>query len=470
MTRMSRLSVLLYLACALSLPAVVAAQDADNTRESPRNVILIIGDGMDDHQITIARNYLKGAAGTLQLDAMPMRGAVQVLTIEDKVGGKPLYVADSANTASSIATGVVTSRGRISTTAGSDEPVPTIVELASAAGYRTGLVSTASVTDATPAAFASQINFRLCENPAVMHEVSYSDIPLGNCIDHLKANGGGGSIAEQLVESPLHVILGGGQKHFAPQAEGKSRSVLALAQDNGFATATSADQLQQADFNKKLLGLFAPSTLPVRMRGQNGREAESPEVSLLHQVHDYLGEVTLPEVMRCEPNPEFGNTPTLKAMTDTAIAHLSANNSRGFFLMVESASIDKASHQRRPCGSIGEVQQLEEALQSALDFSREQPNTLVIVTADHTQAAQLVPQESLYADFPIPIYTPGKIARIQTPEGSVMAVNYATNNFAMEEHTGANVPLFANEVGRDIIPPFIQQPQLFGIMTRHLGL
>ena len=46
-------------------------------------VILIIGDGMDDTQITMARNYLKGAQGRLTLDSMPVRSSVQVLTVSD---------------------------------------------------------------------------------------------------------------------------------------------------------------------------------------------------------------------------------------------------------------------------------------------------------------------------------------------------------------------------------------------------
>ena len=122
--------------------------------DEPRHVILIIGDGMDEQQITIARNYLKGASGELLLDRLPMRGAAQILTIDDRVNGAPIYVADSANTASSMATGEVTSRGRIATSAGDDHDLKTIVELAKDAGYRTGIVTTASVTDATPAAFA----------------------------------------------------------------------------------------------------------------------------------------------------------------------------------------------------------------------------------------------------------------------------------------------------------------------------
>jgi hypothetical protein len=82
----------------------------------------------------------------------------------------------------------------------------------------------------------------------------------------------------------------------------------------------------------------------------------------------------------------------------------------------------------------------------------------------------LIPEESLFAAYPIPVYTPGKLARIITPEGSIMGVNYATTNFMMEEHTGAAVPLYANREGAGIVPPFVQQPQLFAIMRDYLGL
>ncbi len=125
--------VLLATAASLSY-----AEDGAADSDGPRHVILIIGDGMDDQQITIARNYLSGAAGRLLLDEMPVRSSSQIMTIEDKVGGKPIYVADSANTATTMASGELTSRGRIATRAGSNEPIPTIVEIATAAGYKTG--------------------------------------------------------------------------------------------------------------------------------------------------------------------------------------------------------------------------------------------------------------------------------------------------------------------------------------------
>lgn len=436
----------------------------------PRNVILIIGDGMDDHQLTIARNYLKGPEGKLVLDRMPMRGVAQILTVTDEKSPRPVFVADSANTATSMATGVVTSRARIATTAGDGKPIKSIIDEAEAAGLRTGLVTTSSVTDATPAAFVAKINFRLCENPTLMEAVEFYGIRLGDCQQHMKANGGLGSIAEQIAESQVDVVLGGGSEHFDHATENGLSSVSELAASNGFQLVTSAEELATASLEQPLLGLFSPGTMPVRLQGEDGREAESPSPSLLNRIHHLLGDVTLPEPMECVPNPEFASVPSLNTMTRRAISQLSHNNARGFFLMIESASIDKQSHERKPCGSIGEVQQLEEALQTALDYAEQQAHTLIIVTADHSQAAQLVSFESMFSDYPIAAHTPGKLARIRTPAGHYLAVNYATTNFFMAEHTGANVPLFANTPGKQRIPGYIQQPQIHQIVRDYLAL
>jgi alkaline phosphatase len=446
-----------WLLCSLLLLVGTPAQAA-------RNVILIIGDGMDDQQVSIARNYLVGANGRLTLDTMPLRAASQVLTVSDE--GEVVYVADSANSATAMATGTVTSRGRIATAAGSNAPLKTIIEMAQQQGLKTGLVATSSITDATPASFATYISVRYCENPETINGTKISVINLPGCPEFTLAAGGPGSISEQLARSEVDVLLGGGLKHFQLPAEGSEQTVLEQAQANGYYFMGSAAELAAAPADKKLLGLFSPSTMPVRLRGEDGREAELANPSWANQVSSYLGSVELPAVMNCEPNPEFQGLPTLKQMTEVALQHL--ENERGFFLMVESASVDKQSHERKPCGSIGEVAQLNEALDSALAFAERNPETLILVTADHSQAAQLVPATSLFDAFGIPVFSPGHIARIRTPEGSILAVNYATNNFAYEEHSGANVPLFSNSVGLGLVPSMVTQPQIFEIMRDYL--
>ncbi|HET7609861.1 MAG TPA: alkaline phosphatase, partial [Gammaproteobacteria bacterium] len=128
-------------ACLLALAphGASSAQEAAGAAPAPK-VVLIIGDGMDQQQITIARDYIAGYDGRLTLDTLPVRSSVQIQTVAEEDPSMPEYVADSANTATSIATGIVTSAGRISTTAGTDLDAPTIMEIAAAAGVGTGIV------------------------------------------------------------------------------------------------------------------------------------------------------------------------------------------------------------------------------------------------------------------------------------------------------------------------------------------
>jgi alkaline phosphatase len=158
--------------------------------------------------------------------------------------------------------------------------------------------------------------------------------------------------------------------------------------------------------------------------------------------------------------------PTLPAMTRAALDHL---DGRGFMLMVESASIDKQSHLRRPCGQIGELEQLDDTLELVLEYAREHPETLVLVTADHSQAAQLVPETSVLAS--LNAASPGFLARVRTPEGAIMGVNYATNDSnVQEDHTGADVPLFASGPGAEAIPASLRQAEIFTLLVNHLRL
>lgn len=462
------------LSLGLSSVAVAGSDEQQKPIESlKRHVILIIGDGMDDHHITMARNYLKGARGQLQLDLMPVRSVVQVLTVDEDNTDLPVYVADSANTATSIATGVTTSRGRIATTPGNDLDLPTIAELAKSSGYATGIVSTASVTDATPASFISHVATRVCEDPSRMQpsEEHPSWLDVSACgVDRI-ANGGLGSIARQIATGSTDIVLGGGLRHFQQPTESGHQSLIDLAETNGYQVIQSLDSLTSLDSGKKALGLFADGTLPTIWQGEQNRIAEKPTPSILNHFDWRLGSVELPTPMHCERNPDFGATPTLKQLTDTALRHLDAQDGKGFFLMVESASVDKQAHNRNPCGSIGEMEQLEEALESALEFAEKEPNTLILVTADHGQAAQLTPNTSIFSKPGVPVYSPGHVARIITPENQIMAINYATtNDFPYEEHTGVNVPLFSNQDGNGDIPPMVRQPELFNIMADYLNL
>ena len=449
-------------------PASITAMANTPEVDSPRSVILLIGDGFDDQHVTMGRNYLAGPDGTLLLDTMPIRGAVQVQTVDDE--GNWVYVADSANTATTLATGVVTNIGRVGT-GPSDEDVMTILEMAAAAGFGTGAVSTSSITDATPASFMAHVSKRICEGPETILGGEKYGLPFEGCYDDAKGNGGPGSIAEQILTSPVDVALGGGLLYFLEHLPDGQTSLLNTSEQHNAAVITEPEKLlSPIPAEKRLIGLFAEEHLPVRWQGKDGRKAESPDPSWLNALDWRLGSVEQPAVMSCESNPEYGNTPSLATLTQVAIERLTATSQKGFFLVIESASIDKQSHERNPCGSIGEIAQLEEALNVALNYANQQQNTMVLVTADHAQAAQIVPEPSLYDAIPVPVYSPGKVARVRLDDGTIMRINYATNNFESEEHTGANVPLFANEAARDYVGTYMRQQDVFEAMARFLDL
>jgi alkaline phosphatase len=440
---------------------LATAQGAPAGAAAAPKVILIIGDGMDQHQITIARDYLAGYDGRLTLDTLPVRSSVQIQTLAEEDPSMPEYVADSANTATSMATGIVTSAGRVGTTAGTDRDVPTIMELAAEAGIGTGIVATSSVTDATPASFVAHVSYRLCESPrAMMPSANANALFSGQCPADLEANGGKGSIAEQIAASRVDIVLGGGERYFAQTAEGETtKTVRDLAVENGFRVIGTAAELASLERGGKVLGLFAPGTMPVQWRGVGGAQAQRVQ-------RGENGRVVLPEAFGCEPDPAYGATPPLTAMARAALAHL---DGRSFVLMIESASIDKQSHLRRPCGQIGELKQLDDTLKLVLEYASAHPETLVLVTADHSQAAQLVPETSVLAG--LNAASPGYFARVRTPEGAIMGVNYATNDSELQEdHTGADVPLLAYGATAEDIAATVRQTDIFGIMLRHLRL
>ena len=237
-------------------------------------------------------------------------------------------------------------------------------------------------------------------------------------------------------------------------------TVREAASANGFRVVTAASQLTGLVRGERVLGLFSSSTMPVRLRGAGGARAELV-------MRDENGSVIPPEPFSCEPHPDFAGMPTLAAMSRAALDQL--DDGRSFMLMIESASIDKQSHARRPCGQIGEVEQLDETLALVLDYVRTHPETLVLVTADHGQAAKLVPERSVYSV--LNYASPGHFARVRTLEGGIMGINYATNDSPLQEdHSGVQVPLFASGPGVDDLPAMVPQTEIYTITARHLGL
>ena len=111
------------------------------------------------------RDYYAGAAGHLNLDRLPFAGDITTYAVEENDPNVPDYVPDSASTATAWSAGKKTSDRRIGTTAGTDKPLENIIELAQRKGLRVGNVTTADITDATPAAAAAHVSHRKCTGP-----------------------------------------------------------------------------------------------------------------------------------------------------------------------------------------------------------------------------------------------------------------------------------------------------------------
>ncbi len=406
-----------------------------------RNVILLIGDGMGDSEITLARNYAEGAGGYFKgIDALPFTGQYTHYSL-DRETGKPNYVTDSAASATAWASGVKSYNGAIGVDI-EGKPHRTLLERAKAAGLANGDVSTAEIQDATPGAQIAHVVQRKCFAPTVTSKT---------CPENALENGGAGSITEQLLDTRADLILGGGAASFAESAKAgkwKGRTLFDQAQARGYRIVRDTadlDAVTRADDRQPLIGLFAEGNMPVRWTG--------PRASL-------HGNIDKPAIT-CQPNAErTAATPTLAAMTRKAIALLKGNP-KGFFLQVEGASIDKEDHAANPCGQIGETVDLDEAVQVALEFAKADGHTLVIVTADHAHTSQIVGNGTR---------APGLTAALNTREGAVMTVNYGTAEEGSQGHTGTQLRIAAYGPRAVNVSGLLDQTDLHYIIRDALGL
>jgi alkaline phosphatase len=417
-----------------------------------KNVILLLGDGMGDSEITIARNYQVGAGGRLWMDRLPLTGAYTTYALQESNPSLIDYVTDSAASGTGWATGHKTSNGRISTRAGTGNSVnafTTVLELAQRAGMRTGNVSTAEITDATPAVLDSHINDRGCQGPANM----------ANCAPYRKENGGPGSIAEQSVDHHVNVILGGGLARFQQTITGgpdAGRTVVQSAERQGYTVVLDAANLAAAD-SDRVLGLFNAGNMSLEWTGL--------------QATPFPGS-GLPGGQTCEENQRPSSEPSLAEMTAKAIDLLDDQqrrhaNKSGFFLQVEGASIDKQDHVESPCQQIGETIAFDRAIRVALRYAETHKDTLIIVTADHAHTSQIVPVPGVE-----PLGRPGALSTLLTrTDRSLMTVNYATRSHGQsQDHTGAQVRIAAQGPRAANVVGVTNQTDLFHTMASALGL
>lgn len=323
-----------------------------------RNVILFIGDGMGVSTITAARLLgaeQAGEAGSsrpLAMDGLPHAALVRTYTHD-------AMVADSAATATAMVTGAKTRNGVLGVAAAAPRqdcaaalavPLDSLFARAERAGLSTGVVTTARVTHATPAAVYAHSPDRNWESDRQLPAAAAA----AGCRD----------IARQMIEWPhgdgLDVVLGGGRAYFTqegqPDPETPSRNGLRqdgrdLIAEWRAANPTGAFVIDQAGFDAvdpartpRLLGLFEPD----HMRYAHDRE----------------------------------NEPSLAEMTRKAIAVLAARG-EGYVLMVEGARIDHAHHVGQAGAALQDTLAFDAAVRAALE-AVDLRDTLVIVTADHS--------------------------------------------------------------------------------------
>ncbi|KAF1696656.1 alkaline phosphatase [Pseudoxanthomonas koreensis] len=328
-----------------------------------KNVILFLGDGMSLTTVAAARildGQRKGGPGEenlLSWEHFPATGFSKTYNTDSQT-------PDSAGTMTAITTGVKSHMGAIGVSAGDRHDCAdslrkqrlTWLQLADSAGMATGIVTTARLTHATPAATWAHSPDRNWEND--------TDLPpeavAAGCTD----------IARQMVATPFghgpQVLLGGGRGEFMPveardpeyddkvgqRLDGRDLVAEWKAAHPGGAYAWNRAQLQAASDAPAVLGLFEPDHM--QYGHDRNRDAE----------------------------------PSLAELTAEAIRRLSKDPD-GFVLMVEGGRIDHANHDGNAFRALDETVSLSEAVRTAVEMTTAD-DTLILVTADHSHTLNFV--------------------------------------------------------------------------------
>ncbi len=331
-----------------------------------KNVILFLGDGMSLTTVAAARIFdgqRKGNPGEENLLSWERFPA----TAFSKTYNTDSQTPDSAGTMTAITTGVKTHMGAIGVSAGSrsdcadslDKGLLTWLQLADSAGLATGVVTTARLTHATPAATYAHSPERNWESDADLPEAAKA----AGCRD----------IAQQLLSTARYgrgplVAFGGGRGQFTtveerdPEYDDKvgqrldGRSLVSewqQAHPQG-AYVWNATQLKAAAHAPAVLGLFEPDHMRYEIERKD------------------------------DPSGE----PSLAELTQAAIANLSRHK-EGYVLMVEGARIDHANHSGNAYRALSDTVALSDAVRAAVEATSDQ-DTLIIVTADHSHTLNFV--------------------------------------------------------------------------------
>lgn len=376
---------------------------------SARNVIYLQGDGMGAAQRQLIRLATAGRHGDLAMDRLPVAGSMRTDSADTMEA-----VTDSAAAGTAIATGRRTYNGGVGVDA-QGRRVPTALEVAKRSGRATGLVTTAAVTDASPAAFAAHVPDRVDQS----------------------------EIARQYVaDSRPDVILGGGEDWWYPKGEpgawpdrphtdrreashGTKGDLVERAKRTGYTHVSSRAELAETRADR-VLGLFANEEM-FEYRGEGRGDRYQPSVPL-------------------------------PVMTQRALDILSRND-QGFFLMVEEEGIDAMGHANNAELAIEAGQAFDAAVAAVLDFVKTHPRTLVIVGGDHETGGLAIENTDIgdesgsgnsAEDGPFPI--PGSHLEF-------------TVDWTTDGHTGADTPLTATGPGASRLGGTIDNVDVFDAMV-----
>jgi alkaline phosphatase len=313
----------------IALLSVALLSCSSEQSSVPKNGIYIVVDGMGVASITGARLWKDGSRTGLSLESFPVIGLARTYSSSD-------FVTDSAAAGTALASGVKTQNGFVGITdpkhdsSDTSRDVQTLFDLAQAEGKSVGIVTTARVTHATPAAFYAHSDDRNKEL----------------------------EIVESIKDSGLTVLLGGGRGVFYPESwtdpetgeRGKrkdGRFVINELRQEGWRFVdreSGLDNVSERVLKGGLIGLFGYS----------------------HMAYESL-----------RGDDAFGE-PSLAKMVKKAIKVLE-QNPNGYFLLVESGRVDHAAHENKAGYYFDEMLALDDAVKIAL----EQDDTLVVLTADH---------------------------------------------------------------------------------------
>lgn len=301
----------------------------------PRNVVFMVADGMSAGVLSLADNFSRAARGpehtthwtAVMQDHASYQGMVETHSLDS-------IVTDSAAAASAWGSGSRVNNGQLNILPNA-KPITPLAKLVQNSGRSVGLVTTCTITHATPAGFAVTVKARDNED----------------------------EIAEQ-YHNHVDVLLGGGSRFFAVDSRKDKLDLQARYQKSGYALWNHRDQLLESmrtTPEAKILGTFAPDHLPFTIDQQ-----QSPEL--------------------------LASVPTLAEMTQAALHSLAARSrnsssrSKGFFLMVEGGKVDHCAHVNDAAGALWDQLAFDDAIGVALKFAQQNPDTLIVLTTDHGNA------------------------------------------------------------------------------------